>query len=205
MKSDAVFTPTLLQKYGASLNRFVKREYIFHENWQAHFYFQIEEGIVKMCNEGERNDFIQGIFMQGESFGEPPLLADFPYPASACAISDAKIWVLKKEHFFLLLKENFEAHLCLTKTLAHRLRYKSSVMRDINTNAPEDRIITIIDYFKQKVPFENRKDKFYEVPFTRQLLADLTGLRVETVIKKIAELAEKGFLEIREHKVFRKY
>ncbi|GAB4185649.1 MAG: Crp/Fnr family transcriptional regulator [Thermoflexibacter sp.] len=205
MISTTVIAPHILQQYEASLNRFVKGEYIFHENWQAHFYFQVEEGIVKMCNEGEKNDFIQGIFLQGESFGEPPLFADFPYPASACAVCDTKIWVLRKDNFFALIKENPDAHLNLTKTLALRLRYKSFVLRDINTNTPEDRILTIIDYFKQKIPFEKRGDGFYEVPFTRQLLADMAGLRVETVIKKITELAESGFLEIRQHKIFRKY
>lgn len=205
MMSSITISSTLLQEYDASLNRFVKGEYIFHENWQAHFYFQVEEGIVKMCNEGEKNDFIQGMFMQGESFGEPPLLADFPYPASACAVCDAKIWVLKKENFFTLLKENYDTHLHLTKILANRLRYKSFVLRDMATALPEDRILTIIDYFKQKIPYEKRQNGHYEVPFTRQLLADMTGLRVETVIKKIGELADKGSLEIREHKVLRKY
>jgi CRP-like cAMP-binding protein len=205
MISNTVIAPTILQQYDASLNKFSKGEYIFHENWKAHFYFQVEEGIVKMCNEGEKNDFIQGIFLQGESFGEPPLLGDFPYPASACAVCNVKIWVLKKDNFFALLKENPDTHLTLTKTLALRLRYKTFLLRDMNTNLPEDRILTIIDYFKEKTPFEKRRNELYEVPFTRQLLADMTGLRVETVIKKIIELAEQGFLEIREHKVFRKY
>ncbi len=200
-----IIQTSLLQQYNASLNRFTKGEHIFHENWQAHFYFQVEEGVVKMYNEGEKNDFIQGMFTDGEGFGEPPLLIGSPYPASACAVSDAKVWVLKKEFFFTLLKENIDTHLSLTKILAARLMYKSLILRNISTVTPADHIIAIIDYFKQKVPFEKRQGTLYEVPFTRQLLADMAGLRVETVIKKITELAEKGHLEMKEHKVFRKY
>ena len=78
---------SLLKQYGASLNRFVKGEYIFYEGWPAHFYFQVEEGNIKMLNGGENNDYIQGVFSQGESFGEPPLIGDFPYPADARAVS----------------------------------------------------------------------------------------------------------------------
>ena len=89
-------TSTLLQQYGASLNRFAKSEYIFHEDWPAHFYFQVEEGSVKMLNAGENNDYVQSFFAHGESFGEPPLLGDCAYPADASAVTECKIRVLRK-------------------------------------------------------------------------------------------------------------
>jgi CRP-like cAMP-binding protein len=195
----------LLRQYEASLNRFAKGEHVFHEGRQAFFYFQVEDGLVKMYNEGAKNDFVQGVFRAGESFGEPPLLDDFPYPASACALTDTKIWVLKKAAFLDLLRQNPDAHLGFTIALARRLRYKALVMRDSTLASPEEALLTLIDYFKQQVPFEKRASGWYEVPFTRQLLADLMGLRVETVIKKVIQLAERGQLELREHKIYRKY
>lgn len=42
----------------------------------------------------------------------------------------------------------------------------------------------------------------YEVSLTRQQLADLTGLRVETVIRTIKNLATKKKLEIINRKIF---
>ena len=42
----------------------------------------------------------------------------------------------------------------------------------------------------------------YEVSLTRQQLADLTGLRVETVIRTIKNLATKKKLEILNRKIF---
>lgn len=192
--------PSILQRYGASLNRFAKNEYIFYENWPPHFYFQIEEGIVKMFNDGENNDFIQNMFAAGESFGEPPLFANFNYPADARAITDCKIWVLKKEIFINLLKENPDIHFEVTKTLAQRLWHKSHILNVINTKNPEQRILAIIDFFKNK---SSKLSILYEVPFTRQALADMTGLRVETVIKKVIQLANIGELKIQDHKIFR--
>jgi len=192
-------TPSVLKRYGASLNRFAKGEDIFYEGWPAHFYFQVEEGSVKMFNCGESNDYVQGFFGNGESFGEPPLVGDFPYPADARAVTECKIWVLKKPLFLQLLQENYEAHLALTQSLARRLCYKTKLLSAMNTQSPEQRILTIIDFFKNK----NGKG-CYEVPFTRQALADMAGLRVETVIKKVIQLAESGELQLKNHKILRK-
>jgi CRP-like cAMP-binding protein len=192
--------PSLLQHYGASLNHFRKSEYIFHEDRPAHFYFQLEEGTVKMFNSGETCDFIQGLFANGESFGEPALLGDFPYPADARALADSKIWVLKKANFIQLLKENPVIHLELTQVLCKRLCYKTKILTSMTTQRPEDLILTIIDHFKNKSCGPNQP---YEVPFTRQTLADLTGLRVETVIRKVKQLADKGELQLHQQRVLR--
>ena len=191
----------LLKQYGASLNRFVKGEYIFHENWPAHFYFQVEEGTVKMFNAGENNDYVQNYFLPGESFGEPPLIGDFLYPSSARAVTHCKVWVLKKADYLKVLQENPVLHFDLTKTLAKRLCHKTKLLNSINTQNTEKRILTVIDFFKNKTPPTN---KTYEVPFTRQAIADMTGLRVETVIKKVLQLAENGELEMLDHKILRR-
>ncbi len=194
----------LLQEYGASLNRFKKSEFLFHEKWPAHFYFQVEEGSIKMTNQAEHCDFIQGVFLPGESFGEPPLIGNFPYPANAQAITDSKVWVLGKQAFLSLLKENFEVHFCFTQTLAWRLCYKANLLKDMAILPPEQRILNVIDYFKCKHDLkQGHKNSRYEVPFTRQLLADMTGLRVETVIRKIQQLSELNKLSIIESKVYR--
>ena len=190
----------ILQQYGASLNRFVKGEYIFYEGWPAHFYFQVEEGNIKMLNGGENNDYIQGVFSKGESFGEPPLIGNFPYPADARAVSNAKVWVLKKVDYLRLLRENPDIHFEFTKVLAKRLCHKTKLLNAMNTQSPEQLILTIIDFFKQKSP---RSGDCFEVPVTRQAIADMTGLRVETVIKKVLQLAETGELRIANHKIMR--
>ncbi len=197
-----VISSSLLQQYGASLNLFVKSEYIFHEDWPAHFYFQIDTGTVKMFNAGETKDYVQSFFTNGESFGEPPLLGDFAYPADARAVTECKIWVLKKTNFLQLLEENFWAHITLTQSLAKRLCYKTKLLNAMNTQNPENRILTIIDFFKSKSSYTNTP---YEVPFTRQALADMTGLRVETVIKKVIQLAETGQLQLNNHKILRSW
>ena len=109
-------------------------------------FFQVEEGQVRMYilnHDGQ--EFTQGVFHAGESFGEPALLGDFPYPSSAHAISDGKVWRLSKSSFLQLLKENFELHLKLDQVLCQRLQYKSMILTEISAHTPEHRLVTIIN------------------------------------------------------------
>lgn len=193
----------LLVKYGAVRVNLKKREVLFGLDSMARYYFQVESGTVKMNNFNEDGkEFIQGIFSAGFSFGEPPLFADFEYPAQAEAVEDSVVLKLEKSRFFDLLKENPETHLEVTKVLANRLHYKATMVAEISTENPEHRLLRLIDYFKIHIHKISEKEP-YLVELSRQQMADLTGLRVETVIRAIKSLEKKGKLRLQSHKIVR--
>ena len=190
----------LLINYGAEIKQYDKNEMLFERSQHAHFFYQIKKGGIKMFNITEDGkEFVPGFFKEGESFAEPPLLGDFPYPANAITTAASDIYRLNKEQFFKLLIENPEVHLALTKILCNRIRYKSMIMNEVSVHNPEHQILTLLRYFKQHAATDNNK---YEVPLTRQQIADLTGLRVETVIRSIKNLAAREVLEIINRKVY---
>lgn len=192
----------LLEESGAKKLHFAKDVFLFHEGTEAGFYWQVYEGTVKMANYSkEGQEFTQGMFKAGESFGEPPLFSDLPYPSNAVAVTEALVWKLSKDKFLEILSHNFELHLQFTRSLSQRLHYKAMIMKEISSHDPEHRILTLIDYLKEKSSGSNG---FYEVPFTRQQIADMTGLRVETVIRSIKGLEQKGKVSIERRKVYRK-
>ena len=193
----------ILEQFGAKKVPFSKDNFLFNEGEKALFYWQVEEGIVKMINyTSNGKSFIQGVFSAGESFGEPPLFADVTYPSNAVAETDALVWKLSKNSFLRLLKENFEVHLHISEILSGRLHYKAMIMKEISSQSPKHRLITLIDYLKSKSVLP--EDGFYEVPYTRKQLAEMTGLRVETVIRNIKALEKGGFVVIKNRKVYRK-
>ncbi len=193
----------LLIDYGAKKIALHKGEILFKVQETARNFYQIIEGEIKMNNfNDDGKEFMQGIFKSGKSFGEPPLFSDRPYPANAEAVSDSHLWSLKKEQFFKLLFDNPRIHFELTTTLAKRLHYKAMMASEISSQDPEHRLIQLIDYFKthvHKIAF----DDVYKVELSRQQMADLTGLRVETVIRSIKSLEKKGLLKIKSRKVYR--
>lgn len=190
----------LLMECGAEYREMKKNELIFEMGHFPNYYYQIKEGRVKMNNLSEDGkEFIQNIFVPGQSFGEPPLFIDEPYPANAVAISKGLLIQIKKNLFYAMLEKHPEVSLALNKSLARRLYYKSVMAPELSSQSPEKRLLKLLQYL-----MEHRKNDTSEfiVDLSRQQLADLTGLRVETVIRTIKQLEKKELLRIKEGKIF---
>jgi len=187
-------------RYGASVLSLKKDDILFHEGDSANFFYQVEDGAMKMVTYSlDGKEFIQGLFYQGDCFGEPPLFCDFNYPGSAVTLIDSKILRIPKDRFFDLLKDNFDIHLQLDRILCERLRYKNMILSEISFYDPEHRILSLLGYLKSKAPVS---DQPFQVPLTRQQLADMSGMRVETVIRTIKRMEETGKLQLQDHKIF---
>jgi CRP/FNR family cyclic AMP-dependent transcriptional regulator len=208
-KNRIMIDPAVLANYGSTQVSLKKDNVIFREGDEALNYFQVLKGSLKMVTlSPDGQEFIQGIFKTEDSFGEPPLFCSFPYPSTAIALEPTVIIKLAKDKFHTLLKENFEIHLHLDQVLCQRLKYKSMVLSEISFYDPEHRIMSLLRYMKDEVGTISKKkngmirtDHQYTVPFTRQQLADMSGLRVETVIRTVKKLEEEGKLRIIDRKI----
>jgi len=191
----------ILEHYNATLKFFSKNRIVFNELDTPQFYFQIKIGKVKMFNLTEDGkEFTQGFFEDDNSFGEPPLFGSLKYPASATTIEESEIYMLPKIDFLRLLKDNPEIHLDITKLLCKRMIYKATTMKELSIYPPEHRILTLLKYLKTTSSANNKK--LYEVTLTRQQLSELTGLRVETVIRSVKKLEKPNKLSISERKIY---
>ena len=200
VKKKRVFPSKILERYHAKLINLKKDQMLLQEGDVATDYLQVENGTVKMfivSDEGQ--EFIQGIFTAGESFGEPALIGKFPYPGSVVAMETSRVWKLPADYFFQMLKENFELHVKLDHVLCQRLRYKSMVLSEISSHEPEHRILSLLRHYKTK----NVSDSGSKIiiPYTRQQLADMSGLRVETVIRAVKKMEKERKLVLEGHKI----
>ncbi|KDN56773.1 Crp/Fnr family transcriptional regulator [Flavobacterium seoulense] len=194
---------SLLEEYGGIIKNYKSGDFIFEEGNRPLHYYQIISGEVKMNNyNDEGKEFIQGIFYKNQCFGEPPLFIDQMYPANAVAVIDSEIIIITKDKFLDLLKNNSEISLKIIKNLSQRLYYKSVMAAEISSQDPEHRVLRLIDYSIEQLNFKKEEAGFL-INFTRQQIGDLTGLRVETVIRAIKSLEKKGDLKIINRKVYR--
>lgn len=193
----------ILVEYKAQVIHFNKDDYVFFEDENPDYYFQIKSGIVKMSSfSTDGQEFIQGIFYEGQSFGEPAIFGGFPYPSNAIAMTESVLFRLNVSIFFEILKNHFELHKKFNLILAERLRYKSTILKEISSYSPDHIILTLLRYIRERE--QPDREQPFIVPFTRQQIADMTGLRVETVIRTIRKLHQEKKLEIREHKIMLK-
>ncbi|HEY2347753.1 MAG TPA: Crp/Fnr family transcriptional regulator [Puia sp.] len=191
----------MLTDWGATCRKLGPDEIIFREGAEGQFYHQLVSGSVRWVNiNDDGGEFIQNMIVPGESFGEFPLFDHSRYAATAITNKESVIIRLHKANFSQLMKEHPEIHANFFKLFTERLRFKFLLLKEISCFGPVHRIATLFEYFKETK--KNICGDCNQVQLTRQQIADMTGLRVETVIRSIRQMKEKGKLVIDRGKVY---
>ena len=191
----------LLLALGATYKKLNTGETIFSEGTNCNFYHQLVSGSVKWFNINEvGKEFIQTMVEPGESFGEMPLFDDEPYAANAIAEQESIIIRLHKPVFLKLLKESPDLHFKFSRILAEKVRFKLLLLKTISCEDPQQCIGTLLHYLKKKQ--KNFCQDCKQLKLTRQQIAGMTGLRVETVIRTMRTMHSNGQIVICKGKVF---
>ncbi|WP_316803300.1 Crp/Fnr family transcriptional regulator [Pedobacter nototheniae] len=187
-----------LIEQGFQVKEYLKDTIIYEPGMQARFVYFILSGEIRMVTvSDEGKEFIQGIFKSGQYFGEPALLINRPYLAYTITNKDTQLIAVNKTAFFDILKNDTEFSMDLIKVLSNRLFYKSMMLEELANEKAEHRLLTIINYLIADVQAGQ------PLNVTRQELADMTGLRVETVIREIKLLATKQIIQLKKGKIIK--
>lgn len=190
----------LLYAVGATEEHYSAGDYIFRESTMPQFYYQVLMGEVKLNNYmDDGKEFIQNILRREESFGTSMLFIHKVYPVNAVAISKCIIIKLRKESFFKLLEDQPPLYLEVFKSLSERLYKKFVLMRKISCHNASERLKEVMQLMKQEQ--DNQSPFSFEVPLTRQQLASLTGLCIETTIRTIKKMEREKILRIKDRKI----
>ena len=191
----------LLLAWGATYRKVSAGETIFLEGDESRFYHQVVEGTVKWVNINEEGkEFIQDIAVAGESFGILPLFDDGPYAATAVAVEDSIILRLHKPVFIKLLEESPVLHFAFSRLLSEKIRFKFLLLKTITCDDPYKRISALLDYLKKNK--KHISQDCNQLKLTRQQIAGMTGLRVETVIRTMRHMHDDGQVRIAKGKVY---
>lgn len=189
----------LLRKYGAVEKQLEKGEILFLEGETPVFYYQVLSGTMKMNNyQGNGSETIQAIFSKGQSFGEPAIFGDFPFPANAEAVENTRLICLEKSRFIEILKTHPAICIEILRVISKRLQFKAMIAKEISGYEAEHRILALLNYLKTNA----KVNEEFQVNITRQTIASFVGLRVETVIRAIGELKRKGVIKVRSRKIY---
>ncbi|SMO72866.1 cAMP-binding domain of CRP or a regulatory subunit of cAMP-dependent protein kinases [Chryseobacterium rhizoplanae] len=194
-----IISEDLLLSHGATYEEFHTKDVIFSEGTLPRFYFQVVKGTVELNNfQEDGREFIQGIISDGQSLGESLLFIEQPYPMNAIAKTDCKILKLPASDFLSLVQQNKDVMMTVFKFMSERLLYKYIMLFSIASGDPQMKIKTLLDYIKT---INGYKEQSFIVPYTRQQLANLTGLRVETVIRTIKKMADFRIIRLNKKKI----
>lgn len=195
-----VISEDILLAYGATEENYNPNDPVFYEGNMPKYFFQIKEGMVELTNYHEDGkEFTQNILTSGESIGESFLFDNRLYPLNAVPKTACTVLKLPKSDFFMLLQQNPEVSLNMFYCLAERLYNKYIMLFNISSTDPVFKIRTLMESLKDS-PHESRYS--FQIPLTRKQLANLTGLRIETVIRAIKKMHHNNIVKIKNRKIY---
>ena len=191
-------TENFIKETNAEIKKHEKNSLIINEGSTSLYFYYLLEGELSVYNlTPEGKEFLQHKVRENNFFGEPAVLLEKPFPGTVEVTSEfAKILRIKRENFLQYLKNNPDWSLEFTKSIAEKSIIKSNSLKNIVFLNPEDRII------KQLNDYKEGKDEKIIIELTRKELSNMTGLRIETIIRTIKKMEKEGKLQIINGKVF---
>jgi CRP-like cAMP-binding protein len=218
-----MLSPDHLSAARARLRRYPAKHTIYWEGEPGSFFYQLQAGAVRLFSCGQRQDFVHSLVFPGETFGETVIGTNPVAVSSAETLTETVAWVVERAELLALLRQQPALHEQFTRRLVDLLTFHTHMRSNTTLLSAAEQIMQLVDYYAHKMlarrqegscdasiaqqcrfceRLDEHPDGYITVPFTRQQIADMLGLRVETVMRTVKELYAAGRLRLLDHKLY---
>ncbi len=189
-----VISENILLNNGGEILKYSSSDFIFRMGSSPEHYLQIKQGMVKINTSSSGKEFLYGLPHAGHCIAESYMFSDKKYPFNAIAISNCEVIRLEKNKFWKLLHKNAGLFTNIYSYTAERIHYNNLMLSTFGCMNSIERIIILLNYIKEFYMLEDIRP--FIIPYTRQQLASLTGLRTETVVRTVKKMEYLKLLTI---------
>lgn len=184
------------------INRYSKKQLIFHEGNAADNVYFIQTGKVKIYKQGAFNkNQILRISSELNFIGHRSFSPNNTYQASAEAITVSCICFVSKTFFNKVLENNPKLTMNLMFFLSKELNYEESRLRDMAIFNVREKVAKSILILINNLGVDDQNEINDIEELTRQDIAELVGLNSNQVTKILAEFKKDNILEIEGKKI----
>ena len=180
-----------LQQIGTKV-RFARNTTIFNEGDDAAYTYKIVSGTVRLCkhtSNGRRQ--IADFLLAGDYFG---LLQLGTYSFTAEAITDVVVIAYPQRQIEQLSNTMPSMSRRLLTLLSQRLLGMQDHLVMLGRQAAKERVASFLLLLSERS--EAEEGEAFEVPMSRQDIADYLGLTIETVCRSLSDLKRSHLIEI---------
>ena len=157
---------------------------IFSEGDPSDFLYTVESGRVKVAKMlGGGKEVILEILGAGDPLGAVAAYESRPYPASAVALEDCTLILVRRGAFFALLETSPSLVRGLLNGLSFRLLELTRRIAEVTGSRVETRLAHVMLMLADRMGRPQAGGVFIPLALSRQDLADLTGTTLETSIR----------------------
>ncbi|MFQ5795268.1 MAG: Crp/Fnr family transcriptional regulator [Candidatus Bipolaricaulia bacterium] len=172
-------------------------ETIFREGTPVFGIYIICEGLVKVAEKfADGKQQILKLLGPGEILGEEALFIDEVYIDHAVTLSPVRVMFIRGEEFLDFLKGHPQVTFKLLEKLSRELKAFQSKLVETAYGCCEERLARLLWLAGEKYGVEEQDGLRIGVEFSRDELAEMTGVATETIIRGLGHLKEAGILSI---------
>jgi CRP-like cAMP-binding protein len=169
--------------------RYARGESIFQQGDPAESFFVMIEGWVKLYRERENGDqVVVTIFAAGESFAEAAMFLGGRYPASAEAVSPARVARIDGS---ALRREIIEQPQLAFDMLAAASQHLKKLVLQIEQLKTQSAPQRIAEYFLDQITTASGA-AVIALPYEKALIANRLGMKPESFSRALSKLSEVG-------------
>lgn len=168
-----------------------KGETIFHEGDRADSIHFLYAGRVKIVKAAGGRDIIIEILGPGEPVGAVAVFERRPYPATAITLEPSGIVSIPEHDFFQLIEKRPDMVRSLLGGLTMRLMMLNKRLADM-TGSAEAKAARLFLTLGERMGERDGETFFIPMALSRQELADLLGVTLETAIRLMSRWQKEG-------------
>ncbi len=152
--------------------------------------YVVQSGRVKLFKTSPRGrEQVLRLLRPGEMFNEVAVFDEGPNPASAQAIEDCRLFLLRRRDLLRFMAERPGIALAVTRSFAGRLREALELVEDLAFRGVSSRLA--------KVLLDDQTEAGTRAPWlTQELLAAMAGSRREVVGRALKTLRQDGIIRL---------
>jgi len=156
--------------------------------------YVVQAGRLKLFKTSARGrEQVLRLLRPGDMFNEVAVFDEGPNPASAQAIEDCTLYLLRRRDLMRFVVERPGIALAITRTFAHRLREALALVEDLAFRDVTSRLAKIL--------LEGGDGEGAVPRLTQELLAAMAGSRREVVGRALKALSQEGAVKLERGKI----
>lgn len=155
--------------------------------------------IVKLSADGREH--LLNILGPGEVFAEVLLFNEAPYPATAVAVEDSVVGVIRNRELEALLLDYPRVAVHIIRIMSKKLQYIQSRVKFLALADSQAKIAQALDYLAGRYGRSRNAGAEITVDINRQDLANMAGTTRETVSRVFRILKDDGVIEDEERRI----
>jgi len=169
------------------------RTVLFREGEADDMLFVLRRGLVKLtCSLPDGREQILGLRVVGDLLGFEAL-RDHRQPYTAETLTEVDLCGMRPRDMLRVLERNPESALRVIDGLNQELQRAQALIRDLGLKSAAERVAS---FLLSLAHTHDPRENLLTIPLSRQEIAGLLGLTVETVSRNITRLARKGLIQV---------